>query len=111
MKARTLLAFAIAAIALPLGSAFANGNATTLSGPQGTGYYGFVDPLDIGRSGRVSEPSAGAGATVPPEAAALDRNGDGILSQNEYTAINDGKARRGAYSGQSWATNPPVPPQ
>jgi hypothetical protein len=109
MKARTLLASAVVASALPLGAAFANGNATVLSGPQGTGFYGFVDALDIDRDGMVAEPSAGAGGTVAPEAAAYDRNGDGILSQNEYTAINDGKARPGAYSGQSWATNPPVP--
>ena len=111
MKAKTLLASTAIAVALPLGAALANGNATTLSGPQGTGYYGFVDPLDIDRDGAVGEASAGAGATLPPELGAYDRNRDGIISQSEYSAINDGKARRGAYSGHSWATNPPVPPQ
>ena len=111
MKARTLLASAVLAAAVPLGSAVANGNATTLAGPQGTGYYGFVDPLDVDRDGQVAAMSAGAGGTVPADLATYDRNGDGIISQSEYAAINDAKNRRGAYSGPSWATNPPVPPQ
>ena len=58
MKARTLLASAAFAAAVPLGTAVANGNATTLSGPQGTGDYGFVDPLDLDRSGQVAPMSA-----------------------------------------------------
>jgi hypothetical protein len=111
MKAKTLLASTAIAVALPLGGALANGSATTLGGPQGTGFYGFVDPLDIDRDGLVSAQSAGAGGTVPAELGAYDRNGDGIISQGEYAAINDARARRGAYSGPSWATNPPVPPE
>ena len=35
MKARTLVAVAILAAGVPLGAALANGNATTLGGPQG----------------------------------------------------------------------------
>jgi hypothetical protein len=111
MKAKALLASTAVALALPAGAALANGNATTLAGPQGTGFYGFVDPLDIDRDGRTAEPTAGAGGTVPSELASYDRNGDGVISQSEYAAINDGKARPGAYSGPSWATNPPVPPE
>jgi hypothetical protein len=107
MKVRTLVAVAMLAGGAPFGAALAN--ATTLGGPQGTGFYGFVDPLDLDRDGRVAAPSAGAGGTVPPALAALDRNGDGIISQSEYAAINDARMRRGAYSGPSWSTNPPVP--
>jgi hypothetical protein len=111
MKAKTLLASTALALALPLAPAFANGNATTLSGPQGTGYYGFVDPLDLDRDGSVADMTAGAGGTVPADLASYDRNGDGIITQGEYALINDAKAHRGAYSGPSWATNPPVPPE
>ena len=46
-----------------------------------------------------------------PELAEYDRNRDGVVSLAEYTLVNDSKARRQAYSGPSWATNPPAPPQ
>jgi hypothetical protein len=110
MKLRSLVASAAIVAALPL-SAIAQGNATTLAGPQGTGWYGWVDPLDLDRTGRAAPPNAGAGATVPPDVARYDLNADGIISQGEYTLINEARVRRGAYSGASWATNPPVPPQ
>lgn len=109
MKVKTLLVSSAIAASLPLAPALANGSATTLSGPQGTGFYGFVDPMHIDRDARVATPSAGG--TVPGELAAYDRNRDGVVSQDEYAAMNDARARRGAYSGPSWATNPPVPPQ
>jgi hypothetical protein len=108
MKLRLLVASTAIAAALPL-SALAQGNATTLAGPQGTGWYGWVDPLDLDRDGRASPMSAGAGATVPPDVARYDLNADGIISQGEYTLSNEARVRQGAYSGPSWATNPPVP--
>jgi hypothetical protein len=109
MKAKILLASAAIATALPLGPVLANGSATTLSGPQGTGFYGFVDPLDLDRNSMVAAPSAGAGGTVPPALQAYDRNRDGVITQSEYSYMNDARVRRDAYSGGSWATNPPVP--
>lgn len=110
MKAKTLIASAAIAMALPSGAALANANATTLGGPQGTGFYGVVDPLDLDRDGVVSAARAGAGATVPPDLARYDTNGDGLITQGEYIAINQAATTRGnAYAGDSWATNPPVP--
>ena len=111
MRAQFIAASAVIAAALPFQAAFASGSATLLGGPQGTGYYGFVDPLDTARSGAITYPNAGAGATVPPELSQYDRNRDGVVSLAEYTLVNDSKSRRGAYSGPSWATNPPAPPQ
>ena len=54
MNAKRLAAAAVIAAALPLSTALASGSATLLGGPQGTGYYGFVDPLDTTRTGTVS---------------------------------------------------------
>jgi hypothetical protein len=113
MKARTLIACAAAAAALPLGHAWASANATTLGGPQGTGAYGTVDPVDWDRDGIVSAEERAA-PYVPYDSATLDRNADGVISPSEHAAINDAKAdvrrdRRNAYSGPSWATNPPAP--
>lgn len=108
MKAKTLIASAAIAMALPSGAALATANATNLGGPQGTGFYGVVDPL-LERSTDFSS----AGATAPadgPYLAAYDRNGDGVISQSEADAANQVRTdRRDSYSGPSWATNPPVP--
>jgi len=130
MKVRLLIACAATAAALPLAPAWASASATTLGGPQGTGAYGTVDPLDWDRDGIVTaeeraapytaSPSAAAPYTTAPstsapyDSATLDRNADGVISPSEHAAINDAKAdvrrdRRNAYSGPSWATNPPAP--
>lgn len=73
MKAKTLIACAFAAAALPPGSSWA----TQPTGPQGTGWYRYD------------------AATF----AQLDRNGDGVISRDEYPF----------YSGHSADTNPPAP--
>jgi len=120
MKVRILIACAATAAALPLAPAWASANATTLGGPQGTGAYGSVDPLDWDRDGVINAEEAAAPYTSAPytsapyESATLDRNADGVISSSEHAAINDAKAdvrrdRRNAYSGPSWATNPPAP--
>ena len=98
MKVKTLAASIALAAALPLGPALASGSATSPSGPQGTGWYGWVDPLlDDERYGMVTP--------------AYDRNADGVITPDEYAAsAGDTRIeRRMSYSGPSWATNPPVP--
>lgn len=83
MKAKTLIVCATAAVALPLSSAWA----TQPTGPQGTGWL--------------------QGALT---FAQLDRNGDGVISREEFTAAEQrGNTRGFAYSGHSADTNPPVP--
>ncbi len=61
MKVKSLLVFASAA-AMPFAAAFAQNNSTP-SGPQGTGWYGNVSPFAV-----------------------YDRNGDGVITADEYTA-------------------------
>jgi hypothetical protein len=120
MKVRYLIACAATAAALPLSPALASASATTLGGPQGTGAYGSVDLLDWDRDGVTNREEAAAPYTAAPstsvasDAATLDRDADGVISPSEHAAINDAKAdvrrdRRNAYSGPSWATNPPAP--
>lgn len=60
MKVKRLVVFAAAA-AMPFAAAFAQNNSTP-SGPQGTGWYGNVSPF-----------------------AAYDRNGDGVITADEYS--------------------------
>lgn len=75
MKVKTLVVFASAA-ALPLGAAWA----TQPTGPQGTGWYGYN----------------------PASLAMLDRNGDGVISAEEYAAANPSAERRApAYGAPS----------
>lgn len=84
MKAKTLIVCAATAVALPLGSAWA----TQPTGPQGTGW--FQGALTF---------------------AQLDRNRDGVISRDEFAAVEHrGDTRGFAYSGPSADTNPPVPP-
>ena len=119
MKVRILIACAAAAAALPLAPAWASASATTLGGPQGTGAYGTVDPLDWDRDGVLNAQEGAAAeirtdATAPYGFATYDRNGDGLISSSEYAALNDARddargERRNVYSGPSWATNPPAP--
>ena len=92
MNCKRFVATAVIAAALPC-TALASGSATLLGGPQGTGFYGFVDPLDPERRGIVEQSQVGP------------------VLLAEYTQLNDSKLRRGAYAGPSWATNPPAPPQ
>ena len=108
MKVKTLIASAAIAAALPLGAAYASGSATNLSGPQGTGWYGWVDPLIDDERYTMAPP---AGATY----ASYDTNADGVISREEYAAatrdMRGERATRESFSGPSWATNPPAPPQ
>jgi len=107
MKVGTLVACAVFTAALPLSPAWAAANATTLGGPQGTGYYGAVDPLDYEHYGMI--PPEQRGASV---GATYDQNRDGVLSRSEQQRMDDARRpRRESYSGPSWATNPPAPGQ
>jgi hypothetical protein len=107
MKVKTLIACAATA-ALPLVPTWAFGNATTLGGPQGTGYYGTVDPIDYGRYGMIPPEQRGAASA----GATYDQNRDGVLSRSEQQGAADARRpRRESYSGPSWATNPPAPAQ
>ncbi|HEX2200002.1 MAG TPA: hypothetical protein VHG88_15480 [Burkholderiales bacterium] len=108
MKVKTLIACAAVAAAFPMTPALASANATTLGGPQGTGFYGNVDPLDYERLGMIppeNRDAASIGATY-------DQNRDGMLSREEQERMADSRRpRRDSYSGPSWATNPPAPAQ
>jgi hypothetical protein len=104
MKMKTLLASAALAAAVPLGSVLASGSATTLSGPQGTGWYGWVDPLDLDRNTLLSAEERAA------RVATYDRNAGRVISRGEYASTGDTRVEpRRSYSGPSWSTNPPVP--
>lgn len=85
MKMKTLIACAATAAALPLTTAWA----TQPTGPQGIDWWGH----------------SGVGF------AQMDRNGDGMISREEYATADQrgvtGRAR--VYSGPSAETNPPVP--
>ena len=112
MKARTLIACAATAAALPL-AAWANGNATTLGGPQGTGFYGTVDPiLEWYGTGMTAPEERGAASAGAGTLSAYDVNRDGVVSAAEQAAAETRvPPRRDSYSGPSWATNPPAPAQ
>jgi len=106
MKVRTLVACAAIAAALPLSPAWAAANATTLGGPQGTGYYGTVDPVDEARYGMIPPEQPGVAST----GTTYDQNRDGVISRSEEERVADARQpRRESYSGPSWATNPPAP--
>ena len=108
MKAKTLVACAFAAAAIPLASAWA----TMPSGPQGTGSYGApngavplpqsVPPgyIDVG-------PQV---APVPDNSVNRDRLADQTAIDREAAPAD---ARRPSnhwvLQGPSWATNPPAP--
>jgi hypothetical protein len=110
MKARTLLACAATAAALPLAPAWAD-NATILSGPQGTGFYGTVDPIiEWYGAGMIAPEERGAASAGAGADSRYDTNRDGVVSPEELAAAQTRVApRRDSYSGPSWATNPPVP--
>ena len=111
MKVRTLVACAATLVALPLASAWASGSATVLGGPQGTGYYGTVDPI-YDRQSMIPPEERGAASVGAGADRTLDLNRDGIISPSEQAATTDTRrARRDTYSGPSWATNPPAPAQ
>ena len=98
MKVKYLIACAATAAALPLVPAWASGNATTLGGPQGTGYHGTVDPVDHERYGMI--PPEQRGASV---GATYDQDRDGVLSRSEQQRMDDARRpRRESYSGPSW---------
>ena len=102
MKAKTLVACALTAAALPLAPAFAQ-NAEP-SGPQGTGSYGA-------RSGAVPAPQVVAPADLyvtpaPQTARPVDPYSTARVPQDARRPVRG----RGSYDGPSWETNPPAPP-
>jgi len=84
MKAKTLIACAITASAMPLASAFAQNAYPTQnaypSGPQGTGWYGAPN------------------AATPM-----------VTDRNERTDVRQARTQRWVYQGFSADTNPPAP--
>ena len=106
MKAKTLVACALAASALPAVSVlpFASAWATMPSGPQGTGSYGA-------RSGAVPVPQVVAPADpyvtpAPQTARPADPYSTARVPQDARRPVRG----RGSYDGPSWETNPPAPP-
>jgi len=108
MKAKTLVACALAASTLPLASAWA----TMPSGPQGTGSYGApngavplpqsVPPGYIDAGPRV--------APVPDNSVNRDRLADQTAIDREPARSGTGRrSNRWVLQGPSWATNPPAP--
>jgi hypothetical protein len=102
MKAKTLVACALTAAALPLAPALAQ-NAEP-SGPQGTGSYGA-------RSGAVPAPQVVAPAdpyvkSAPQTARPADPYSTARVPQDARQPVRG----RGSYDGPSWETNPPAPP-
>jgi hypothetical protein len=112
MKTRTLLACAVTAAALPLAPVWAD-SATTLGGPQGTGFYGTVDPIiEWYGSGMLAPEERGAASAGATADSRYDANRDGVVSPEELAAAETRVAqRRDSFSGPSWATNPPAPAQ
>ena len=102
MKAKTLIACALTAAAVPLAPALAQ-NAEP-SGPQGTGSYGA-------RSGAVPAPQVVAPADpyvtpTPQTARPVDPYSTARVPQDARRPVRG----RGSYDGPSWETNPPAPP-
>lgn len=119
MKMKSLLVFASAA-AVPFAAAFAQD--ANPGGPQGTAWYGYSAPefamLDTNRDGVVSadeyaardlplerrspaHSTPSAGATGSPQ---YDRS-------PERARLREDRRARYPYSGHSFDTNPPAPPQ
>ena len=94
MKAKTLIACAIAAAALPFAALAQNAEP---SGPQGTGWYGAPNAArPTPQENQIAErenPIAERNARIERRADARERFRD----------------RRGAYDGFSADTNPPAP--
>jgi hypothetical protein len=87
MKAKTLIACAVTASALPLAAIAQNAQP---SGPQGTQLYGNRQVLIM-------------------TFAQLDTNHDGVISREEYLIAEQRAPRVGPYQGFSADTNPPAP--
>ena len=112
MKAKTFIACAFAASALPLAPAWA----TMPSGPQGTGSYGAPNgavPLpQTVPPGHVYPGPQPAGTPVPDNSVNRDALADQTAIDRDPPRTTDGRgtARRWVHQGPSWATNPPAPP-
>jgi hypothetical protein len=114
MKVKSLIACAATAAALPLASAWAVPNATTLGGPSGTGFYGNVDPITeyYYQPGMLPPEERGAASVGASALSSYDVNRDGVISVDEQRAADTRVIpQRDSYSGPSWATNPPAPAQ
>lgn len=86
MKAKTHIACAITAGALPVASSWA----AQPTGPQGTQLYG-------------------ARHAAVMTFAQLDTNRDGVISRDEYVLAERRAPATGIYQGHSADTNPPAP--
>jgi hypothetical protein len=113
MKAKTLIACALTAAALPLAPALAQ-NAEP-SGPQGTGGYGARLAQNAEPSGPQGTGAYGARSGAIPQAVAPTdpyatqqsaRPAQPYSSQEPRQPVRG----RGSYDGPSWETNPPAPP-
>ena len=113
MNAKTFVAYAFAASAVPAGAAWA----TMPSGPQGTGAYGAANaavpvPQSVPPGYVYPGPYvAPAAAPVPDSSAARDVIADRTALDRDPPS-NDAAGRtvrRWVHQGPSWATNPPVP--
>lgn len=114
MKAKTFVACAFAASALPLSS----GWAVMPTGPQGTGAYGAPNaavPLPQSVPPGYVYPGTYAQQTVSPapdSTASRDALADQTaLDRDPPRAADASRIRRSwVHQGPSWATNPPAPP-
>jgi hypothetical protein len=111
MKAKTLIACAVTASALPLAAAFAQ-NAEP-SGPQGTGWYGAPNaatPIPQGEAGaqwRADNPYRTDNQYQYRMEQRTDAYAEPRVRDRERMTRRD----RMAYNGFSADTNPPAPPQ
>jgi hypothetical protein len=114
MKAKTFVACAFAASALP----FSSGWATMPTGPQGTGAYGAANaavPLPQTVPPGHVYPGPYVEQTVSPlpdSSVNRDALADQTALDRDPPRADDGRRihRRWVHQGPSWATNPPAPP-
>ena len=110
MKAKTFIACAFAASALPLAPAWA----TMPSGPQGTGSYGAPNgavplPQTVPPVYVYPGPQP-TGTPVPDDSVHRDALADQTAIDRDPPRADAGRAPRGwVHQGPSWATNPPAP--
>lgn len=109
MKAKTLIACAVTASALPFAAAFAQNNAAP-SGPQGTGWYGAPNAAVPVPQGEASAQWRGDN---PYRADSQYQYQDRAQQRADmYNRDRDARVRQRdwmVYNGFSADTNPPVP--
>jgi hypothetical protein len=113
MKAKSFVAYALTACAVPLAPALAH-NADP-SGPQGTGWYGAPNaavPIP-----QIVSPHYEQAPYTQPHARTLPApqagtNADALIDDERMRERSDMRRRGGrwVYQGPSFDTNPPAPP-